>query len=89
MQVLCAFGGVYADSDVVATVPIDEWLPTDAEGNVSAGLLVGLENLFQTKDEAMMRGYARQVGGGLSVINHRSLRVSGTAYRVHYNHAAV
>ena len=70
MQVLCAFGGVYADSDVVATVPIDEWLPTDAEGNVSTGLLVGLENLFQTKDEAMMRGYARQVGGTLSISNH-------------------
>ena len=51
-------------------MPIDEWLPTDAEGNVSTGLLVGLENLFQTKDEAMMRGYARQVGGTLSISNH-------------------
>ena len=54
---------------------MDEWLPigagddVSAGGNVSSGLVVGLENLFQTKDEAMMRGYARQVGAGQNTLS--------------------
>lgn len=53
-QVLCVYGGVYADSDVVAAKPIDAWAP-------DAGLLVGIENVFPTLEAAAKRTYTRQV----------------------------
>eukprot|EP00879_Flechtneria_rotunda_P001545 GHRR01001703.1.p1 GENE.GHRR01001703.1~~GHRR01001703.1.p1 ORF type:complete len:752 (+),score=308.39 GHRR01001703.1:312-2567(+) len=52
--VLCRLGGVYADSDVVAARPIDTWAQ-------DAGLLVGIENVFTTPEEAKRRDYTRQV----------------------------
>lgn len=52
--VLCIFGGVYADSDVVAAKPIDDW---DQE----AGLLTGIENVFTSLEAAQKRDYTRTV----------------------------
>eukprot|EP00775_Hariotina_reticulata_P014304 gene14304-31_t len=52
--VLCRLGGVYADSDVVAAKPISSWAQ-------DAGLLVGIENVFKTPEEAKKRDYARQI----------------------------
>ncbi|KAF8056212.1 HOC1 [Scenedesmus sp. PABB004] len=52
--VLCRFGGVYADSDVVSARPIAGWA-------ADAGLLVGIENVFTTPEEAKRRDYTRQV----------------------------
>jgi hypothetical protein len=52
--VLCTFGGVYADSDVVSGKPVDAWVQ-------DAGLLVGIENVFRTLEEAKRRTYTRQV----------------------------
>jgi hypothetical protein len=52
--VLCIFGGVYADSDVVAARPLKDWVQ-------DAGLLVGIENVFTTPEAARKRTYARQV----------------------------
>ena len=52
--VLCTFGGVYADSDVVSGKPISLWTQ-------DAGLLVGVENVFRTQEEAKRRTYTRQV----------------------------
>jgi hypothetical protein len=56
--VLCKLGGVYADSDVMAARPISQWAQ-------DAGLLVGIENVFTTPEEARQRSYSRQVGVGL------------------------
>ena len=57
-----AYGGVYADSDVLAAVPLSEWTNgTSSVGPRTPRLIVGLENLFQTQAEASNRGYARQV----------------------------
>jgi hypothetical protein len=53
--VLCRMGGVYADSDVMAARPISQWAQ-------DAGLLVGIENVFTTPEEARQRSYSRQVG---------------------------
>jgi hypothetical protein len=50
--VLCTFGGVYADSDVVAGQPIDSWAQ-------DAGLLTGVENAFETVAAARRRDYTR------------------------------
>jgi hypothetical protein len=55
--VLCRLGGVYADSDVMAARPISQWAQ-------DAGLLVGIENVFTTPEEARRRSYSRQVRGG-------------------------
>ncbi|KAF6260812.1 hypothetical protein COO60DRAFT_1637322 [Scenedesmus sp. NREL 46B-D3] len=52
--VLCRMGGVYADSDVVAARPVADWVQ-------DAGLLVGIENVFTTPEEAKRRDYTRQV----------------------------
>jgi hypothetical protein len=52
--VLCRMGGVYADSDVMAARPISQWAQ-------DAGLLVGIENVFTTPEEARQRSYSRQV----------------------------
>jgi hypothetical protein len=52
--VLCRMGGVYADSDVVAARPMSDWVQ-------DAGLLVGIENVFTTPEEAKRRDYTRQV----------------------------
>lgn len=52
--VLCRMGGVYADSDVVAARPVTDWVQ-------DAGLLVGIENVFTTPEEAKRRDYSRQV----------------------------
>jgi hypothetical protein len=52
--VLCRLGGVYADSDVVAAKPVSSWAQ-------DAGLLVGIENVFKTPEEAKKRDYARQI----------------------------
>lgn len=52
--VLCRIGGVYADSDVMAARPISQWAQ-------DAGLLVGIENVFTTPEEARQRSYSRQV----------------------------
>mmetsp|Transcript_18085 Transcript_18085/g.38921 ORF Transcript_18085/g.38921 Transcript_18085/m.38921 type:complete len:451 (+) Transcript_18085:83-1435(+) len=55
---ICAYGGVYADSDVACATPVDHW------ADVSSGharLLVGIENAFSTPEEAKHRTYARQV----------------------------
>jgi hypothetical protein len=52
--VLCRMGGVYADSDVVAARPVSDWVQ-------DAGLLVGIENVFTTPEEAKRRDYTRQV----------------------------
>lgn len=52
--VLCRLGGVYADSDVMAARPISQWAQ-------DAGLLVGIENVFTTPEEARRRSYSRQV----------------------------
>lgn len=52
--VLCRMGGVYADSDVMAARPISQWAQ-------DAGLLVGIENVFTTPEEARERSYSRQV----------------------------
>jgi hypothetical protein len=52
--VLCRMGGVYADSDVVAARPVADWVQ-------DAGLLVGIENVFKTAEEAKRRDYTRQV----------------------------
>lgn len=56
--VLCRLGGVYADSDVMAARPISQWAQ-------DAGLLVGIENVFTTPEEARQRSYSRQVRGGV------------------------
>lgn len=53
-MVLCRLGGVYADSDVVAARPISQWVQ-------DAGLLVGIENMFPTLQQAREQAYARQV----------------------------
>jgi hypothetical protein len=45
---------VYADSDVVAARPVSDWVQ-------DAGLLVGIENVFTTPEEAKRRDYTRQV----------------------------
>jgi len=50
--VLCTFGGVYADSDVVAGRPIATWAQ-------DAGLLTGVENAFETMAAARRRDYTR------------------------------
>jgi hypothetical protein len=50
--VLCTFGGVYADSDVVAGRPVDSWAQ-------DAGLLTGVENVFETMAAARRRDYTR------------------------------
>mmetsp|Transcript_19235 Transcript_19235/g.41558 ORF Transcript_19235/g.41558 Transcript_19235/m.41558 type:complete len:455 (+) Transcript_19235:54-1418(+) len=55
---LCAFGGVYADSDVICARPVDSWVDTT---HGDAGLLVGIENAFTTPEEAAERTYARQI----------------------------
>ncbi|KAI8473437.1 MAG: hypothetical protein J3K34DRAFT_499751 [Monoraphidium minutum] len=48
--VLCTFGGVYADSDVVAGRPVAGWAQ-------DAGLLAGVENVFDTPAAARARDY--------------------------------
>jgi mannosyltransferase OCH1-like enzyme len=53
--VLCTFGGVYADSDVISGRPVASWA---LEG---AGLLVGVENVFSTLAAAKERTYTQQV----------------------------
>jgi hypothetical protein len=50
--VLCTFGGVYADSDVVAGRPVSTWAQ-------DAGLLTGVENAFTTLAAARRRDYTR------------------------------
>jgi hypothetical protein len=50
--VLCTLGGVYADSDVVAGRPVDEWAQ-------DAGLLTGVENVFEALPAARARDYTR------------------------------
>ncbi|GBF96338.1 alpha-1,6-mannosyltransferase subunit [Raphidocelis subcapitata] len=50
--VLCTFGGVYADSDVVAGRPISDWAQ-------DAGLLTGVENVFESLAAARRRDYTR------------------------------
>jgi len=50
--VLCTFGGVYADSDVVAGRPVSSWVQ-------DAGLLTGVENAFETMAAARRRDYTR------------------------------
>jgi hypothetical protein len=50
--VLCTFGGVYADSDVVAGRPVDTWAQ-------DAGLLTGVENVFESMAAARRRDYTR------------------------------
>lgn len=52
--VLCKMGGVYADSDVVCARPVSTWVQ-------DAGLLVGIENVFTTPEEAKRRDYTRQI----------------------------
>lgn len=52
--VLCKMGGVYADSDVVCARPVSNWAQ-------DAGLLVGIENVFTTPEEAKRRDYTRQI----------------------------
>jgi hypothetical protein len=52
--VLCIFGGVYADSDVVSARPLSDWVQ-------DAGLLTGIENVFTSFEEAKRRTYTRQV----------------------------
>lgn len=52
--VLCKMGGVYADSDVVCGRPVSNWAQ-------DAGLLVGIENVFNTPEEAKRRDYTRQI----------------------------
>eukprot|EP00878_Enallax_costatus_P003344 GHUV01003552.1.p1 GENE.GHUV01003552.1~~GHUV01003552.1.p1 ORF type:complete len:731 (+),score=251.47 GHUV01003552.1:314-2506(+) len=52
--VLCKMGGVYADSDVVCARPVSNWVQ-------DAGLLVGIENVFTTPEEAKRRDYTRQI----------------------------
>lgn len=53
--VLCTFGGVYADSDVVCAKPIDAW------SQQGAGLLVGIENVFTSLAAAKKRTYTRMM----------------------------
>ena len=84
--VLCAFGGVYADSDVIAAVPINAW---HAIWEPGVNLVVGLENLFRTEAEASHRGYARQVqwaqwtlAGGR---NHPTVCGMGQLIQMHMN----
>jgi hypothetical protein len=48
--VLCTFGGVYADSDVVAGRPVSGWAQ-------DAGLLTGVENVFEDLAAARRRDY--------------------------------
>lgn len=69
--VLCTFGGVYADSDVVCAKPVDEW------HQAGAGLLVGIENVFTTMEAAKKRTYTRmmQVRGVVQVTGRLSMRV--------------
>ena len=50
--VLCTYGGVYADSDVVAGRPVDSWAQ-------DAGLLTGVENAFASAAAARARDYTR------------------------------
>jgi Glycosyltransferase sugar-binding region containing DXD motif len=57
--VLCAHGGVYADTDTIAAAPVASWLP--ANTTLLPRLIVGVENRFHSQAEAEEASYVSTV----------------------------
>ena len=55
---LCTHGGLYTDMDTVCAQPISSWIHTPG---VSPGLVVGVENAFNSLEEAHKYNYVRRV----------------------------
>lgn len=58
-HVLCGHGGIYTDTDTVCGRPFSEW--TNFNSTPEPGLIVGIENLFYSQEEAEEATYVHKI----------------------------